>query len=158
MTTPNNNLTDLTACLSKAGLAEGTNAACIKTAAPNGAGTDYAIGGYAYHKADTDNIAMTALAVQAALTTCLYGIFIDTAGALSIVKGVAVATADLVAPSSVTLKLPEPTADGLCLLGYMKIATATATTFTSGTTDLSAAGITATFYDVIGKPARPRIA
>ena len=48
-----------TLCLSKAGLAEGTNAATIKTAAPNGAGIDYAIEGILYHKADGDNVAMT---------------------------------------------------------------------------------------------------
>lgn len=144
----------LTACLAKAGLAEGTNAATIKTAAPNGAGTDFAINGYAYHKADTDNIAMTALAVQPALYTCLYGVWINAAGTVLLNKGTQVLTADLTGGVEV-LKMPAPVAD-YCLLGLMKIVTANAATFTSGTTDLSASDVTATFYDAAGYPARPR--
>jgi hypothetical protein len=148
----NERLKGITAALSKAGLAEGTNAACIKTNAPNGAGTDFAINGYAYHKADTDNIAMTALAVQAADTTCLYGVWIDSAGTVSMTKSTEVASAAV--GVSAVLKLPDDVADK-CLLGLMKVVTV-AVTFTNGTTDLSAAGITATFYDVAGGPTRPR--
>ncbi|MBI4695582.1 MAG: hypothetical protein HY749_16315 [Gammaproteobacteria bacterium] len=139
-----------TRCLSKAGLAEGTNANTIKTAAPNGAGTDYAIYGYAYHKADTDNIAMNALAVQAVATKCLYCIQADTGGTVTLVKGDEVLTADLSAGKTV-LHWPLPAA-GQCALGFLKVETDATHTFTSGTTDLSAAGITATFYDVMGIP------
>lgn len=142
-----------TACFSKAGLAEGTNAATIKTAAPNGAGTDYAIDGLAYEKADTDNIAMTALAVQAADTKCLYLVQIDSAGTVSLVKGDEVLTTDLTNGTKV-LQWPRPAA-AKCPIGAIKVATV-AVTFTSGTTDLSAAGITATYYDFAGgMPAAP---
>jgi hypothetical protein len=136
-----------TECYSKAGLAEGTNAATIKTAAPNGAGTDYAINGLAYHHADTDNIAMNALAIQADLTTCLYLVQITSAGVVSLKKGVEVLTADLAAGNKV-LHWPLPDANN-CPIGAIKVATS-ATTFTSGTTDLSAAGVTATYYDFGG--------
>ena len=61
-----------TLCLTKAGLAEGTNANTLKTAAPNGAGTDYCIDGIIYTFTDRDNLVMTACAVQALLTSCLY--------------------------------------------------------------------------------------
>lgn len=151
---PNERLKGITACLSKAGLAEGTNANTIKTVAPNGAGIDYAINGYLYHYADTDNIAMTALAVQAADTQCLYGIWADDAGAISLTKGTEVTTVALDSGDATVLKLPADVADK-CLIGLLKIVTV-AVTFTSGTTDLSAAGITDTFYDVIGGPVRPR--
>lgn len=143
-----------TICLSKAGLAEGANDATIKQVAPNGAGIDYAIDGLQYHKADGDNIAITALAQQAALTTCLYGIQINAAGTYSMKKGDEVLTADLTAGTAV-LEYPVPDANN-CMVGYLKIATAAATTYTNGTTDMSAAGITATFYDCMLPPARPR--
>ena len=84
-----------TLCLSKAGLAEGTNANTIKTAAPNGAGVDYVINGVLYHLTDADNIAMTALAQQAELTTCIYLVCVNAAGDVSIVKGTEVTTADI---------------------------------------------------------------
>ena len=148
-------LKGITAALSKAGLAEGTNPNTIKTAAPNGAGTDFAVDGYAYHLADTDNIAMTALAQQAAGTTCLYGVWVNSAGNVLMNKGTEVLTSRLSATSGESA-LPLPAeVDGRALLGYIKVATV-AVTFTSGSTDLSAAGVTATYYDVVGGPVRPR--
>lgn len=139
-------MSGVTACYSKAGLAEGTNAGTIKTVAPNGAGVDYAIDGIAYHLADTDNIAMTALAAQAADTKCLYLIQVNAAGTVSIKKGKEELTTDVT--NGMGLQWPQPD-DNNCPIGGFKIATV-AVTFTSGTTDLSAAGITDTFYDFIG--------
>lgn len=144
----------LTGCVTKAGLAEGTNAATIKTAAPNGAGTDYAIHGLGYHKADTDNIAMTALAVQAADTKCLYLVQIDSAGTVSMKKGEEKLTTDV--STGKALQWPMPDADK-CPIAGIEITTV-AVTFTSGTTDLSAAGITAVYFDFIGgMPTKPII-
>lgn len=140
-----------TLCLSKAGLAEGTNANTIKIAAPNGAGVDFAINGLIYHKADTDNIAMTALAEQAALYSCLYLVELDTAGTLYIKKGTAVLTASV---GNSPLDWPEPTEDR-CAIGGFRIDTASGYTFTSGTTDLGATGITDTYYDFIAVPDTP---
>lgn len=134
-----------TFCLAKALLAEGTNAATIKTT--NAA--DYAIDGLLYTKAATDNIAMTALAEQVDLTTCLYLVQINASGTVSIVKGEEVLTEEL-ANDEVVAKWPDPAADN-CPLGGFRIVTSGAT-FTSGTTDLGAAGITDTFYDFFAVP------
>lgn len=142
-----------TLCLSKAGLAEGTNSATIKTVAPNGAGTDYAINGILYHKADTDNIAMNALAAQAVLTSCLYAIQIDSSGNVTLKKGTEVLNADLDNGTAV-LHWPLPD-DDRCVIGYMKIRCNNAATFTSGTTDLGASDVVDTFYDVLVPPVAP---
>lgn len=137
-----------TECFSKAGLAEGTNSATIKTAAPNGAGTDYSINAYAYHKADTDNIAVTAHAVQAVLTKCLYLVQIDLDGTVSTKKGNEELATDLTAGSK-ALHWPEPDA-ARCAIGGYKVALASSATFTNGTTDHSAANVTVTYYDFAG--------
>jgi hypothetical protein len=133
-----------TLCLSKAGLAEGTNAATIKTAAPNGAGIDYMIGGKLYHKADTDNIAMTACAAQADLTSCLYLVSIDASGNVKLTKGSEVVTASIGGGKS-SLAWPKCPANE-CPIGGVRI-DLSGGTFTSGTTDLSGAGVTDTWYD-----------
>lgn len=144
---------NFTGCYSKAGLAEGTNATTIKTAAPNGAGIDYAINGIAYHKADTDNIAFTATAVQAVSTTCVYLVQIDSSGNVSMKKGNEVATASLGINDSA--QVPFPDVDK-CPIGYIVVATDASTTFTGGTTDLGASGITDTYVDLMGgMPEKP---
>lgn len=141
-----------TACYSSAGLAEGTNAATIKTAAPNGAGIDFAIHGLAFHKADTDNIAVTAHAAQAADTKCLYLVQIDSAGTISTKKGDEVLTTEVAAGKA--LQWPDPDADK-CPIGGYKVATV-AVTYTNGTTDHSAAGVTVTYYNFAGgMPSKP---
>lgn len=147
-------LAGFTGAVSSAGLAEGTSAATIRTAAPNGAGTDFAILGLGYHKADTDNIAVTAHAQQAVSTKCLYLVQIDSAGTVSTKKGDEVLTTDLTAGTKV-LQWPKPDADK-CPLGAYKVETDGSTTFTNGTTDLGAAGITDTYYNFIcGTPSDP---
>lgn len=125
-------------CFASAGLAEGTNANTIKTTVA----TTFNIAGQLYAKAITDNIAMTALAVQAVLTKCMYLVLIDSAGAVSLVKGTEVA-------SSASAYLPaNPTPTTKAVIGAMKVVLAGAATFTSGTTDLSASNVTATFYNL----------
>lgn len=136
-----------TACFSSAGLAEGTNANTIKIAAPNGAGIDFAVDGYAYHKADTDNIAVTAHAVQAVSTKCLYLVQITSAGTVSTKKGTEVLTTDVT--NGIALHWPDPD-DNNCPVGGYKVETDASTTFTNGTTDLGAAGITDTYYNFAG--------
>lgn len=143
-----------TACFSAAGLAEGTSAATLKIAAPNGAGIDYAIDGIAYHKADTDNIAMTSHPTQAVLTRCLYLVQIDAAGTVSTKKGEEVLAADLVAGRTV-LQWPRPD-PGKCPVGGLKVALASSATFTAGVTDFSASNVTVTAYDfAAGMPSAP---
>ena len=137
-----------TMSFSSAGLAEGTNANTYKINAANGAGVDFAISGLCYHKADTDNIAMSAHAVQAVSTTCLYLVCLNSSGTASTIKGTAVLTADLTAGNKV-LNWPTPT-DDLCPIGAIKVVTDGSTTFTAATTDLGAAGITDTYYNFGG--------
>ena len=74
MKNPMNIVTSDGICLGNAQLAEGTNANTIKTVQA----IDFAINGIMYSKAATDNIAMTACAQQAALTTCLYTISVGS--------------------------------------------------------------------------------
>lgn len=139
-----------TANFGKPIIAEGTAAATIKTTAA----TNYAINGLMYTKAITDNIAVTASASQAPLTTCLYVVGVDAAGAVTVVKGTEQLTADLTSGNKV-LQFPDGRSPLVCPLGYIKVVTANATTFTAGTTDLSAAGITATYQDVFQLPPAP---
>ncbi len=143
-------------CLSKAGLAEGTGANTIQIAAPNGAGVDFGIDGIAYHNADTDNIAVTAHAIQAVSTSCLYLVQINAAGTVSTKKGNTVLTANLGVVGG-ALQWPTPAADSVALGGY-KIALNGSTTFTNGSTDIGAGGITETFYDFgFGVPLAPQV-
>lgn len=139
-----------TFCLSKAGLAEGTSAATIKTVAPNGAGIDFCIGGVLYHLADVDNIAMTACAQQAALTTCLYTFSISSGGTVTTTKGDEVLTAAL-GDGNTSISWPAAPAAN-CVIGGMKIVCNNAATFTSGTTDLGATDVVETFYDFFALP------
>lgn len=125
----------LNGCHGSPGLAEGTNANTIKTTRA----TAFSIAGVLYNKAITDNIAMTAATAQADLTYRLYLVSIDAAGAVTITAGTAVATDTATLPA-----LPASSA----MLGYFKVATSGGT-FTSGTTDLSGTGVTATFVDLL---------
>lgn len=118
-----------------AGLAEGTNANTLKTTYA----VAYEIGGQLYHKAATDNIAMTACAEQAVLTSCLYLVTINAAGTVKVTKGTEALTA-----SSPTLVLPTAP-DAEAILGAFKIVLTSTATFTSGTTDLGATNVADTY-------------
>lgn len=113
-----------------AGLAKGTNSATIKTV------NDfvYSLYNQQLSKSATDNIAVTACTIQAEATTCYYMVSINLAGTVLTTKGTATA-------------LPAAR-NGYVPFGAFKIVTATGYTFTAGTTDLAATGITATFYDI----------
>ncbi len=143
-----------TMCLSKAGLAIGSTPAQVSTAAPNGAGIDFAIDGILYHFVDDATAPISAAAVQAALTTCLYLVQLNAAGTLSTVKGTAVNTAALAAGSAI-LKIPTPTALN-CPIGLLKVVCALTATFTAATTDLDATNVTTTYQDLMALPPQPR--
>ena len=150
-----------TVCLSKAGLAEGTNANTLKTAAPNGAGIDYCIDGIMYHFTDRDNLVMTALAIQPDAYSCLYLVTMnatslaDTVNGLTIVKGTQRLTADVIS-GRYPLHWPQPSAVTECPIGGFRIDT-DGVTFTCGTTDLAAvvAAGTVTYYDLFAVPTAP---
>lgn len=136
----------VTACFASAGLGIAGTADRLKITAPNGAGIDFAIDSIGYHKADTDNIDVSA-AQQAGATTCLYLVQIDSAGAVTIVKGTEELNTDL-ANGTRVLHWPEPT-NGKCPIGAVKVKTA-ANAFTFGTTNLDDADVTDTYYNFIG--------
>lgn len=158
----------LTMALNSGALAEGTNANTIQIAAA----IDYIIDGQFYSKAITDNIAISysgATVYQAAAggiqsvnggftggvngSTRIYGIFLNAAGAVSILPGPIVDSAELAA-GRVSLQWPDAPA-GVCPIGAVRIALTAGTTFTPGSTDLSASGVTDTFYNLADMPANP---
>ena len=142
-----------TGCLSSAGLGIGSTASQLSIAAPNGAGVDYAIDGQAYHLADDATVAMSAMSVQAVSTSCLYLVMMDSAGALTTKKGVERLTASL--GDNLSLQWPQPD-DDKCPIGGFRVDTSASVTFTGGTTDLDAAGITDTYYNfALGIPNVP---
>ena len=143
-----------TLCLSKAGLAEGTNDHTVKIAADNGAGVDFAIDGLLYHKVTTDNIDPTECDEQALGTTCLYLVTLTSTGTLDTIKGTEVDNDDLSAGNTV-LQWPQPAAS-TCPIGAIKIATGT-TAFQVGVDDLTddiGTG-TVTYYDLLAVPPGP---
>lgn len=152
-----NNMSELvrggTFCLSQAGLAEGTNDHTITIAASNGAGVDYCINGYMYHKADADNIDPTSCTEQALGTTCLYIFTLNSSGTLDTIKGVEVDSDDLAAGQAV--HWPSPAVD-TCPIGGMKIVTG-ATAFQVGvddiTDDIGTGSVT--FYNFFAVPDEP---
>ena len=157
-----------TLCLAAAGLAEGTNANTIQIAN----NITYTIDGRFYSKATTDNIAISytgpsvyqaaAGGVQAVNggfsggvngSTRVYLICLNAAGTVSIVPGQIVYSAELAA-GRVALPFPDAPA-GVCPIGAMRIALTAGTAFTPGSTDLSATGVTDTWYDLMDVPANP---
>lgn len=157
-----------TLCLATAGLAEGTNANTIQIAN----NVTFTIDGRFYAKSATDNIAISyagptvyqasaggVQAVNGTFTggvngsTRLYLVCLSTGGALSIVPGPIVDTAELTG-GRIGLQFPDaPT--GVCPIGALRIDLTAGTAFTPGATDLSAAGVTDTFYNLMDVPANP---
>jgi len=118
------------------------------------AATTFAINGIAYSRAAaaTDR-PLTADTAQGLLTKCLYLICSNSAGAITSVQGIAVPTLDIAAGNDV---LQWPTPDSTtCVIGAVKIQTASTANFTPGTTALDAANITATYYNLCSIPAAP---
>lgn len=116
-----------------AGLAEGTNSATLKTTTAIIYNVYNSVG---LTKAATDNIAMTACAQQIASTFCYYLCSLNSSGTVTVTKG-----------TNNTYALPATPA-GNTPFGAFLVTTDASHTFTSGTTDLSATGITAAFYDI----------
>lgn len=158
----------LTMALNSGALAEGTNANTIQIAAE----IKYIIDGQFYTKAVTDNIAISysgpavyqaaaggVQAVNGGFTggvngsTRIYGIFLNAAGAVSILPGQIVDNAELAA-GRVALQWPDAPA-GVCPIGGLRIGLTAGTTFTPGQTDLGAANVTDTFYNLADMPANP---
>ena len=157
-----------TLALAAAGLAEGTNANTIKTVNT----VPFVLDGRFYSKSATDNIAISysgATVYQAAAggiqavnggfiggvngSTRLYSIFLDASGAVSILPGRIVDNAEL-SNGRIALEFPDAP-KGVCPIGALRVSVTAGTSFVPGQVDLSATGVTATFYDLADIPSNP---
>lgn len=139
-------------CTVKAGLVIGDGA---KTGPAIGTAIMYGIDGIGYTKAAAATVLPLSVAtVQAVSTKRLYLMVVDASGTVTSVAGRAVSTTAL-ANGSDALEWPECPSDK-APFGAVKIETDSTHTFTPGTTALDAAGITETYYDIVGGvPSKP---
>lgn len=86
-------------------------------------------------------------------STRLYGLYMDTAGALTVVPGQIVDTAALAAGNA-PLQFPPPVRGRVCF-GCVRIAVTSGTTFIPGVTAMNAAGVTTTFINLFSIPGEP---
>ena len=127
--------------LTAAGLAEGTNSATFKTVntltfTSNGVFKSYAA---------TDNLTFTAGTALAVSQACLFAVWITASGTVSTSQGPIVAAGD-------PCPVPGQVTANTTLVGLIKVTTDSATTFTPGTTDLGATGITDAYSDCMDMP------
>jgi len=127
--------------LTAAGLAEGTNANTFKTVNT----LTYTSNGVFKSKAATDNLAFTAGTALGNSQACLFGVWITSGGTISTTQGPINAAGD-------PCPVPSQVTAGTTLVGLIKVTTSSAATFTAGSTDLSASGVTAAFFDCMDMP------
>jgi hypothetical protein len=101
--------------------------------------------------------------VQPVGTTALYGIFVDSNNAITMVQGKPVSTSDL-ANGAAPLQFPTNTdagtpvtgkARGRACLGFVRVANASSGGFTAGTTALNTAGLTVSYINCATVPGEP---
>lgn len=127
--------------LTAAGLAEGTNANTFKTANT----LTFTNNGVFKSKAATDNLTFSTGTALAASQACLFAVWISSGGTVTTTQGPIVAAGD-------PCPVPTAAASNLTLVGLIKVTTSSAATFTPGSTDLSASGITAAYSDCMDMP------
>jgi hypothetical protein len=127
--------------LAAAGLAEGTNANTFKTVNT----LAYTSNGVFKSKGATDNLAFSTGTALAASQACLFAVWINAAGTVTTTQGPIVAAGD-------PCPVPSQTTAGTTLVGLIKIVTSSSATFTPGSTDLGAAGVTDTYSDCMDMP------
>lgn len=127
--------------LTAAGLAEGTNSATFKTANT----LTFTNNGVFKSKAATDNLAFSTGTALAASQACLFAVWISSGGTVTTTQGPIVVAGD-------PCPVPTAAASNLTLVGLIKVTTSSAVTFTPGSTDLSATGITGAYYDCMDMP------
>jgi len=129
------------ASYTSAGLAIGTNSGTFKTTNT----LTYTNNGVFKSKSATDNLAFssghTALGNNQA---CLFGVWIDTSGNVTTSQGPIVAAGD-------PCPVPSAPAANLSFVGYIKVSTGAAQTFTPGTSVLGT-GNTATYANCARVP------
>lgn len=134
--------------LGAAGLAEATTTA---GAVKNTNALNYVINGRAYQKAATTDVAMVADASSAFVTlsakkVSVFFAFLDTAGTLTFVQSGVYDNAQ--AAGHVSRAIDWPDVPNKACIGAMKVETNNAATYTPNVTDLSAADVVDTFYNV----------
>lgn len=136
--------------LTAGGLAEGTNANTFKTVNT----VTFVIDGVFKSKTATDNVAFTAgHSVVAASSSCLFLVCLDAGGNFSTAQGKAALTAGVTAGTA-SLQWPAAPAD-VAVVGAIRVDTGSGVTFTPGSTDLGAASITDTYFDLFAVPTKP---
>lgn len=127
-----------------AGVAEGTNANTFRLVNA----TNFSIGGFGHLKAATDNLDFsTGHTALGNSQRCAFFVALDTAGNVTTIQG------DIVTPSPSgnqlrAAEVPNPT--DRVVIGAIVVTTGSSATFTPRSTDLSAAGVTGTYYNFIG--------
>jgi hypothetical protein len=153
-------------CFTSGALEDGSNAGTISIAAAIVHTID---GQFMTNKAITDNISI-AVSMEPVYgqpsngsftggsngSTRLYGLFLDSAGAVSVVPGPIVDTAALAAGEA-SLQYPPPQRAKACF-GMLRIAVTSGTTFIPGTTALDAAGVTNSYLNLSSVPGEPVLA
>ena len=130
------------ASLTAAGVAEGTNANTFKTTNT----LAYTNNGVFKSKGATDNVAFTSgIGTVPPSSAALYAVWIDASGTFSNTRGPVVAAGE-------PCPVPTPAAANLTLVGLIKVTTDGSTTFTPGSTDLSASGVTDVYMDCMVMP------
>jgi|GEM_PF-4383042 len=127
--------------LTAAGLAEGTNTATFKTTNT----LAFTSNGVFKSKGATDNLTFNTGTALAASQACLFAVWISSGGTVTTTQGPIVAAGD-------PCPVPSQSTAGTTLVGLIKVTTSSSGTFTAGTTDLSASGVTAAYYDCMDMP------
>jgi hypothetical protein len=127
--------------LTAAGLAEGTNSATFKTVNT----LTFTNNGVLKSLAATDNLVFNTGTALGNSQACLFAIWVNATGTVTTTQGPIVASGD-------PCPVPSQTTASVTLVGLVKVTTSSAATFTPGTTDLGATGITDVFYDCMDMP------
>jgi hypothetical protein len=127
--------------LTAAGLAEGTNSATFKTTNT----LAFTSNGVFKSKGATDNLTFSTATALGNSQACLFAVWINASGTVTTTQGPIVAAGD-------PCPVPSQTTAGTTLVGLIKVTTSSSGTFTAGTTDLSASGVTGAYYDCMDMP------
>ena len=127
--------------LTAAGLIEGTNSATFKTVNT----LTFTNNGVFKSLAATDNLTFSTGTALGNSQACLFAVWVNASGTVTTTQGPIVASND-------PCPVPGQSTANVTLVGLIKVATSSSATFTPGSTDLSATGITDTFYDCMDMP------
>ncbi len=142
-----------TFCASTAGFSIDANANDVET----DNAIDYFIDGIGYTLAAQGAIdisGLTGIPTTPLATgyTGVYVFYVDSAGTISIEAGNHILTTDITAGTA-TAHWPTPSSSTICPFGALKIVNTSGSDYVLGTTTLSTAGITETFYNLCRVPA-----